>query len=120
MSCRHARRSAGPWGRACPPGWPTGAEAELRGELIELLARQGWRVRESDSALVIAEPVRGVPGSAPFLRVSRLHPLIESEARPQFLIKKPDQGVFASMKAVEVWVRKLSSFRDYVVGFDLM
>jgi hypothetical protein len=41
--------------------------------------------------LVISEPVRGVPVSAPFLRASRLRPLIEAEARPQFLINKPGQ-----------------------------
>jgi uncharacterized protein (TIGR02391 family) len=73
-----------------------------------------------DSALVICEPVRGVPVSASFLRASRLHPLIEAEARPQFLINKPEQGVFASMKAVEVRVRKLVGFGDEVIGIDLM
>lgn len=98
----------------------SGPDAELRARLIEQLARQGWRVRETDSVLVICEPVRGVPVSAPFLRVSRLHPLIEAEARPQFLINKPGQGVFASMKAVEVRVRKLAGFGDEVIGVDLM
>jgi uncharacterized protein (TIGR02391 family) len=98
----------------------TGPSPDLRAELIELLARQGWRVRESDSVLVIAEPIRGVPVNASFLRASRLHPLIESEARPQFLINKPDQGVFASMKAVEVRVRKLGGFGDDLYGVDLI
>lgn len=28
-----------------------------------------------------------------------MHPLIEAEARPQFLINKPEQGVFAAMRA---------------------
>lgn len=98
----------------------SGPDAELRARLIEQLARQGWRVRETDSVPVICEPVRGVPVSAPFLRVSRLHPLIEAEARPQFLINKPGQGVFASMKAVEVRVRKLAGFGDEVIGVDLM
>ena len=98
----------------------SGPDAELRARLIEQLARQGWRVRETNSVLVICEPVRGVPVSAPFLRVSRLHPLIEAEARPQFLINKPGQGVFASMKAVEVRVRKLAGFGDEVIGVDLM
>lgn len=98
----------------------TGPDAGLRAELIELVARQGWCVRETDSVLVIAEPVRGIPVSAPFLRASRLHPLIYAEARPQFLIDKPDQGVFASMKAVEVRVRKLGGFGDDIYGVDLM
>ncbi len=54
------------------------------------------------------------------MRASRLHPLIEAEARPQFLISKPEQGVFASMKAIEVRVRKLAGLGDQVIGVDLM
>jgi uncharacterized protein (TIGR02391 family) len=61
-----------------------------------------------------------VPVSAPFLRASRLHRLIESEGRPQFLIGKPDQAVFASMKTVEIRVRKLAGLGDDVIGVDLM
>jgi len=49
-----------------------------------------------------------------------IHPLIEREARPQFLIGKYDLGVFASMKAVEVRVRALAKFGDDVIGVDLM
>jgi uncharacterized protein (TIGR02391 family) len=98
----------------------SGPDAEQRASLIEQLARQGWRVRETDSVLVICEPTRGVPVSAPFLRASRLHPLIETEARPQFLISKPEQGVFASMRAIEVRVRKLAGLGDEVIGVDLM
>jgi uncharacterized protein (TIGR02391 family) len=98
----------------------TGPDAELRAALIEQLARQGWQVRVSDSALVAAEPLRSIPVSAGFLRASRLHPLIEPQARPQFLINKPDQAVFASMKAVEVRVRKLAGFGDELIGTDLM
>jgi uncharacterized protein (TIGR02391 family) len=64
--------------------------------------------------------VRGIPVSAPFLRASRLHPLTETEARDQFLINKPEQGVFASMRAVEIRVRKLAGLGDEVVGTDLM
>ena len=98
----------------------SGPDAELRARLIEQLARQGWRVRATDSVLVISEPVQGVPVSAPFLRASRLHPLIEFEARSQFLINRPEQGVFTSMKAVEVRVRKLAGFGEEVIGVDLM
>ena len=98
----------------------SGPDAELRARLIEQLARQGWRVREADSMLVNCDPIRGVPVSAPFLRASRLHPLVEAEARPQFLISKPEQGVFASMKAVEIRVRKLAGFGEDVIGVDLM
>lgn len=49
-----------------------------------------------------------------------LHPLIEKKARPQFLIGEYEQGVFASMKAVEVRVRKLAGFGDEDMGVDLM
>ena len=36
----------------------TGPDAELRGSLLEQLARQGWQLRSDDSMLVIADPVR--------------------------------------------------------------
>ena len=53
----------------------------------------GWPgragVRADDSMLVTAEPVRGIPVSASFLRASRLHTLIEAEARDQLLNNKP-------------------------------
>ena len=98
----------------------TGPDAELRARLIDQLARQGWRVRPDDSTLVTAEPVRGIPPSAPFLRASRLHPLIEAEARDQFLNNKPDLGVFASMKAIEVRVRKLAVYGDEMIGVAMM
>jgi uncharacterized protein (TIGR02391 family) len=49
-----------------------------------------------------------------------LHPLIESEARQQFLINKPEQGVFASMRAVEVRVRRLAGFGNDLNGVVLM
>jgi uncharacterized protein (TIGR02391 family) len=98
----------------------TGPDVELRGRLLEQLARQGWRLRPEDSMLINAQPVRGIPVSAPFLRTSRLHPLIEAEARDQFLNGKPELGVFASMRAVEVRVRKLGSFGEDAYGVDLM
>ncbi|HEY2265841.1 MAG TPA: TIGR02391 family protein [Streptosporangiaceae bacterium] len=114
---RMSRRFLGRWLDDC---LLSGPDAELRAALIEQLARQGWRVRESDSVLVISEPTRGVPVSAPFLRASRLHPIIESEARPQFLIGKPEQGVFASMRAVEIRVRRVAGLGEDVTGVDLM
>jgi uncharacterized protein (TIGR02391 family) len=98
----------------------SGPDADLRARLIEQLARQGWRVRESDTTLVIAEPIRGIPVSAPFLRASRLHPLIEAEARDQFLNRKPELGVFASMRSIEVRVRRLAGYGDEMIGIALM
>jgi uncharacterized protein (TIGR02391 family) len=98
----------------------TGPDVELRGRLIEQLARQGWRVRQGDSTLINAEPVRGVPVGAPFLRSTRLHPLIEAEARDQFLNNKPELGVFASMRAIEVRVRKLAGYGDEMIGVAMM
>jgi len=98
----------------------TGPDVEVRALLIDQLARQGWGVRETDSMLVIADPVRGVAATSPYLRSSRLHALIDAEARPQFLIKKPDKAVFASLKAVEVRVRSLGGFSDQDFGVALM
>jgi uncharacterized protein (TIGR02391 family) len=49
-----------------------------------------------------------------------LHPLIETCARPQFLIGKYELGVFDSMKAVEIRVRSLGGFGPEEFGVDLM
>jgi uncharacterized protein (TIGR02391 family) len=98
----------------------TGPDGELQAVLREQLARQGWQIRPDDSVLVAAEPVRGIPVSAPFLREARLHPLVEAEARPQFMIRKLDQAVFASLKAVEIRVRALGGYHDQAIGVDLM
>jgi uncharacterized protein (TIGR02391 family) len=98
----------------------TGPDAEERASLIGQLMRQGWRVRESDSVLVAAEPVRGTPVAAPPLHSWHPHALVESVARPQFLIRQPDQAVFAAMKSVEVRVRDLAGLGDDLYGVDLM
>jgi uncharacterized protein (TIGR02391 family) len=98
----------------------TGPDGDLRAALVEQLARQGWQIRPDDSVLVAAEPVRGIPVSAPFLREARLHPLIEAQARPQFMIRKLDQAVFTSLKAVEIRVRALGGYSDQAIGVDLM
>jgi uncharacterized protein (TIGR02391 family) len=98
----------------------TGPDAEQRASLIGQLLRQGWQVRESDSALVATEPARGIPVPSPPMHTWRPHALIETEARPQFLIRKPDQAVFAAMKAVEIRVRRLALLGDDLYGTDLM
>lgn len=49
-----------------------------------------------------------------------LHPLIEAKARPQFLIGEYEQGVFVSMKALEIRVRTLAGFGQDAIGVDLM
>jgi uncharacterized protein (TIGR02391 family) len=97
-----------------------GPDAEEQASLLGQLARQGWQLRESDSVLVAADPVRGIPMPAPPMRSWRPHPLIESEARPQFLIRKPDQAVFAAMKAVEIRVRQLAGLGEDLYGAGLM
>ncbi len=80
----------------------------------------------SDSAISVTRTGRRIAdeGPAAFYAAERLqggiHPLIEREARPQFLIGKYELGVFASMKAVEVRVRQLGSFPDDLVGVPLM
>jgi uncharacterized protein (TIGR02391 family) len=98
----------------------TGPDAGQRASLIGQLLRQGWQIRESDSVLVATEPVRGIPVAAPPMHTWRPHPLVEAEARPQFLIRKPDQAVFAVMKAVEIRVRQLAGLGDDLYGVDQM
>lgn len=80
----------------------------------------------SDSAISVTRTGRRIAAEGPtaFYAGERLqggvHPRIEPEARPQFLIGKYELGVFSSMKAVEIRVRQLGGFGDDVVGVDLM
>jgi uncharacterized protein (TIGR02391 family) len=97
-----------------------GPDAEERAALLGQLARQGWQLRESDSVVVAADPVRGIPPPAAPMRSWRPHALVESEARPQFLIRKPDQAVFAALKAVEIRVRQLAGLGNDLYGVKLM
>lgn len=80
----------------------------------------------SDAAITVTRTGRRVAAEGPtaFRAAERLqggiHPQIEHEARPQFLIGKYELGVFASMKAVEVRVRQIGKFPDHLIGVDLM
>lgn len=82
--------------------------------------------QSADSAIFVTRTGRRVVADGPtaFYAAEKLqgglHPVIEAKARPQFLIGEYEQGVFASMKAVEVRVRALGGFRNEVVGVDLM
>lgn len=113
------------------------AQKIYQGDALEAVAEaMGWlRARaliartpgnSSDSAIFVTRTGRRVLADGPqaFYATERLqggvHPLIESRARPQFLIGEYEQAVFVAMKAVEVRVRKLSGLGDEVVGVDLM
>jgi len=88
-----------------------------------LAAQRGYR---GDAAISITRTGRRVIEEGPIaFRASErlqggIHPRIEREARPQFLIGKYELGVFASMKAVEVRVRELGGFPENLIGVDLM
>lgn len=49
-----------------------------------------------------------------------VHPVIEREACPQFMLEKYELGVFAAMRAVEIRVRTLGRFGKDDYGVDLM
>jgi len=89
-----------------------------------LIARKPGQT--SDAAIAITRTGRRVAQEGPIaFRASErlqggIHPRIEREARPQFLIGKYELGVFASMKAVEVRVRQLGGFPESLIGVDLM
>jgi uncharacterized protein (TIGR02391 family) len=80
----------------------------------------------SDAAISITRTGRRVAaeGLQAFRAAERLqggiHPLIEREARPQFLIGRYELGVFAAMKAVEIRVRQLGGFGHEDIGVSRM
>ncbi|HUP15321.1 MAG TPA: hypothetical protein VM848_04650 [Acidimicrobiia bacterium] len=78
-----------------------------------LIARKPGQT--ADGAIFVTRTGRKVVADGPetFYATERLqagtHPIIEAKARPQFLIGEYEQGVFVSMKAVEVRVRMLGN-----------
>jgi uncharacterized protein (TIGR02391 family) len=80
----------------------------------------------SDGAISVTRTGQRIAAEGPnaFYATERLqggiHPLIEKEARPQFLIGKYELGVFSSMKAVEIRIRRLSGLSDDLNGVDLI
>lgn len=110
-----------------------GASQEIQRALAESFA---WLMARG---LVAPDPTQASPDAVFVTRTGRLvanegpdafyaterlqrglHPVIETKARPQFLIGAYEQGVFVAMKAVEVRVRGLCGFGDDIVGVDLM
>jgi uncharacterized protein (TIGR02391 family) len=113
------------------------AGKEYRGEALEAIAEAVTWLRaraliartpgqSSDAAIFVTRIGKRILADGPpaFYATESLqggvHPLIEAKARPQFLIGEYEEGVFSSMKAVEVRVRKLGRFGDEVIGVDLM
>jgi hypothetical protein len=82
-----------------------------------LPARAGASARTIHARQRRARPWR--PGKCAVPAVDQ-HPLIEAEARDQFLNNKPELGVFASMRAIEVRVRKLAGYGDEMIGVAMM
>lgn len=107
-----------------------GAGAEAIAEAMAWLRARALIARTpgqtSDAAIFVTRTGHRVLADGPnaFYATERLqggvHRLIEATARSQFLIGQYELGVLASMKAVEVRVRKLGTFGDDVFGVDLM
>ncbi len=102
----------------------SGPDEKLHASLIEQLARQGWYVQ--DGNLISGEPARGRRVSQAVLQAigaAAFHPQIAEAAQKLLKGGSPAEhelAVFASMKAVEVRVRKLAGLGDEIVGVDLM
>lgn len=82
--------------------------------------------KTEDAAIFVTRTGRRLAAEGPksFYAAERLqsglHPLVESAARPQFLIGEYELAVFAAMKAVEVRVRRLAELGTDAFGTDLM
>ena len=113
------------------------AAERFRGEALDAIAEAlAWlRAR----ALIARKPGQSAPDAITVTRTGKrvaqeglqafaasdrlqrgIHHEIERVARPQFLIGQHELGVFASLKAVEVRVRRLGGFDDKLIGVDLM
>ena len=102
------------WRNHLPPriggmSWQYDPLLQIARQVLVMLNRKD----ELEQNLGSAQPTALVPQAT-------LHPLIDLQASPQFQIGKPDQAVFASMKAIEIRVRKLAGFGDEIFGVDLM
>lgn len=107
-----------------------GAPSRALAEAIGWLQARGLIANDPDQhsadAIFVTRIGRKVVEEGPdaFYATERLqrnlHPKIEAKARPQFLLGEYEQGVFASMKAIEVRVRALAGFGDEVIGVDLI
>jgi uncharacterized protein (TIGR02391 family) len=54
------------------------------------------------------------------LPVGSLHPVLEKEARPEFIRGAFDKAIFGAMRAVEIHVREQSKLGPEIIGIDLM
>ncbi|MEW2386568.1 TIGR02391 family protein [Micromonospora sp. NPDC047707] len=97
----------------------TGPDDEVRGTIIERLARQGWFIQ--DGRLVVGEPAAGQRVTSPVLREARLaalHPQVVTPAAQYIRSELYAAAVFESMKAVVNRVKSMTGLdRD---GVDLM
>ena len=86
---------------------PSGPTDELRGRIVEQLARQGWHMRHD--RLVIGEQAVGPRVGSPLLRDARLaalHPEVRAAAEPLLRSDHPAAAVFEAIKAVNLRVKK--------------
>lgn len=87
----------------------SGPADELRGELVEKLARRGWYV--VDGNLVIGDPAKGWRVRNPILRDARLaalHPEILAVSEQLFRDGHRAAAVFEAAKAVHNRVKKMT------------
>lgn len=103
---RHLRRFLGEW---LDDRLIIGPSNELRAELVEKFARQGWYV--VDGKLVIGEPSRGSRVSSPILRDARLavlHPQVLEVAEGYVLSEHFGAAVFEATKSLTNRVKTMT------------
>lgn len=116
----NAKRGYGANSAALPPLAEAWSWLDKKG----LLARHPWHQGEEWRIITRLGREVLVQGLAHLRAVERLdldmHPILEAEARPQFLMGRHDLAAFAAMKAVEVRVRTMAGAPNSVLGTKLM
>ncbi len=81
---------------------------------------EGYYVTDAGREFLERAPTGTLLQAEHLLPVGSLHPLLEKEARPEFIRGALDKAIFGAMRVVEIEVRKAAGLDDLDLGTSLM